>query len=145
MNLNSLIKIKKISKKRLGRGLGSEKGKTSGRGTKGQKARGKIPVGFTGGGLPTFKKLPLRRGLGNPGVSPKLRVLSLSKLNIFKSNSVIDIEQLLKMNLISPKDAKKGVKILADGKLEVALTIKLPVSKKAQAEVEKKGGKVEYA
>jgi large subunit ribosomal protein L15 len=145
MNMHELLKIKTRSKKRLGRGLGSEKGKTSGRGTKGQKARGKIPVGFTGAGLPTFKKLPLRRGLGNSAKPSKSRVLALSKLNIFKSNSVIDTEQLMKMNLISQKDLKTGVKILADNKLEVSLTIKLPVSKKAQMEIEKKGGKVENA
>ena len=69
MKLNELVKLKSRGKKRVGRGLGSKLGKTAGRGTKGQKARGKIPAGFTGAGLPTYKKLPLRRGLGNPSPS----------------------------------------------------------------------------
>lgn len=73
MRLNELIKIVSIKNKRLGRGVGSSKGKTAGRGTKGQKARGKIPAGFSGGGLPAFKKLPLRRGLGNPSPSKKAK------------------------------------------------------------------------
>ena len=131
------------SEKRVGRGIGSGKGKTAGRGTKGQKARGKIPNTFTGAGLPTYKKLPLRRGLGNRKVSDKLKVLSLDKLNIFKTNSVVDLEQLFKSQLISKNDIQKGVKILAGGKLTVSLTVKLPVSKKAAVEIVKMGGKVE--
>ncbi len=145
MKLNELVKVKSKSKKRLGRGIGSEKGKTSGRGTKGQKARGKIPVGFTGGGLPTYKKLPLKRGYGNPSSKKKPKIISLSKLNILKNNSIVDLEQLVKAGLLNQKDVKGGVKILADEGLSVALTVKLPVSKKAKAEIEKKGGKVENA
>lgn len=68
MKLHQLTKIKTKDKKRLGRGIGSGKGKTAGRGTKGQKARGKIPQTFTGG-LSLYKKLPLRRGYGNPKMS----------------------------------------------------------------------------
>jgi large subunit ribosomal protein L15 len=145
MKLSNLLKVKTRSKKRVGRGIGSGLGKTAGRGTKGQKARGKIPVGFTGAGLATFKKLPLRRGLGNPKVSTKPRTLALSALNIFKSKTVVDLEQLLKANLITKKDAEKGVKILADKELTVDLVIKLPLSKSAKLEVEKKGGSVENA
>lgn len=131
------------AKKRVGRGIGSGKGKTAGRGTKGQKAKGKIPIGFSGG-LSTFKKLPRRSGLGNPAVSAKLRSVDLSKLNVFRKNAVVDLEQLLNVNLISKKDMKRGVKILADQGLIVPLTVKLPVSKKAKMEIEKIGGKVEY-
>lgn len=144
MKLHQMLKIKIRSRKRVGRGIGSGLGKTAGRGTKGQKARGKIPVGFTGGGLPTFKKLPLRRGLGNSAVSLKSRVLRLSKLNVFKKKSVVDLEQLLKVKLINKKDTKRGVKILADSGLTVSLIVKLPVSKKAKIEIEGQGGKVEY-
>ena len=57
--------------KRLGRGIGSGKGKTGGRGSKGQKARGKVPLAFAGSNLPLYKKLPLRKGLGNRKVSGK--------------------------------------------------------------------------
>lgn len=142
MKLHELTKLTTRSKKRLGRGLGSEKGKTSGRGTKGQKARGSMSAGFTGAGLPLYKKLPLKRGLGNRAVSVKQKPLALSRLNIFKKGTVVDLDQLLKNNLISKKDVKKGVKILGEG-LEVSLTVKLPLSKKAKAEVEKSGGKVE--
>lgn len=129
--------------KRLGRGIGSGKGKTGGRGTKGQKARGKLAVGFTGAGLPTFKKLPLRRGLGNRSLSLKPKLLNLSQLNVLKKNSVVDLEQLARFGLIGKKDIKIGVKILADAPLTVPLVVKLPVSKIAKREIENIGGKVE--
>lgn len=145
MKLNELLKIQRRPKKRVGRGIGSGLGKTAGRGTKGQKARGKMPVGFTGAGLPTFKKLPRRSGLGNRSVTPKAKIIKLSQLNIFKKNSVVDVEQLLSLKVISIKDSKQRVKVLADGGLTVALTVKLPVSKKAQTEIEGQGGKVENA
>lgn len=145
MRLNELPKIKAKPMKRIGRGIGSGKGKTAGRGTKGQKARGKIPVGFSGAGLATYKKLPLRRGLGNPHVSWKVSIIPLSKLNVFKKNSVVDLEQLLNLKLISKKDAKFGVKILADDGLGVPLKVKLPVSKAAKMKIEGLGGKVDYA
>ncbi len=148
MRIHQLIGIKLNPKKRLGRGIGSGKGKTGGRGTKGQKARGKMPVGFTGAGLPSYKKLPLRRGLGSRAAATKMKVLDLDKLNIFKPSSVIDMEALLKNNLIDKKDMKRGVKILAqdstEGKLAKNLIVKLPVSKTAKKEIEKSGGKVEY-
>lgn len=143
MKLNELLKTKIKLKKRVGRGIGSGLGKTAGRGTKGQKARGKIPVEFTGAGLPTFKKLPLRRGLGNRNVSLKPKLINLSKLNVFKRNTVVDLEQLVSLNLISKKDSKKGVKILFDEGLKLSLIINLPVSKRVKSEIESKGGKVE--
>lgn len=142
MKLHELLKVKTQSKKKLGRGLGSGKGKTAGRGTKGQKARGKIPVTFTGS-LPLYKKLPLRRGKGNVKVSTKPKIIKLSKLGVFKTKTVVDLVKLLEANLISQKDAKKGVKILGDGEIKSALTIKLPVSDSVRQIVEKAGGKVE--
>lgn len=143
MKLHQLLKVKYRSKKRLGRGLGSGKGKTAGRGTKGQKARGKIPVGFVGS-LPLYKKLPLKRGYGNFKPSEKFKIIKLSALDIFPAKSVVDLEQLIKMNIISPKMAKKGVKILG-GEIKKALTVKLAVSKGAKKMIEKHGGKVDYA
>lgn len=145
MKLHQVLKVKSKGKKRVGRGIGSGLGKTAGRGTKGQKARGKMPVGFSGAGLPTYKKLPLRSGLGNRAVSVKPKIVNLGKLSIFKTNSVVDLEQLLKFGIIGKKDLKRGVKILADGKLSSKLTVRLPVSKIAKKEIEKIGGKVEYA
>lgn len=142
MRLSQLIKIKTKSKKRLGRGIGTGRGKTGGRGTKGQKARGKIPSTFTGS-LPLYKKLPLRRGLGNPKFAPKPKAISLSSLNIFPARSIVDIEKLLKMKIINNKEIMRGVKILATGKIEKILTVKLKVSESARKKIEGKGGKIE--
>ena len=142
MKLHQLIKIKINNKKRLGRGVGSGKGKTSGRGTKGQKARGKMPVGFSGD-LAFYKKLPLRKGLGNPKTSGKVKVIKLSDLNVFKAKSVVDIENLLQAKVINRKDAEKGVKILGQGDIKYALTIKVPISKQARLKIEDKGGRVD--
>ncbi|MBI2334831.1 50S ribosomal protein L15 [Candidatus Daviesbacteria bacterium] len=128
--------------KRLGRGIGSGKGKTAGRGTKGQKARGKIPAAFTGS-MPFYKKLPLRRGLGNPKIGLKPKIISLPQLNVFPARTTIDMEQLVKANIITEKEILTGVKILGGGQLEKILTVKLPVSKSAKAKIEEKGGKVQ--
>ncbi|MDO8577097.1 MAG: 50S ribosomal protein L15 [Candidatus Daviesbacteria bacterium] len=141
MRLHQLLKVKTNKKKRLGRGLGSGKGKTGGRGTKGQKARGKVPVTFTGS-LPLYKKLPLRRGKGNAKVSVKPKVVSLRDLSIFKSKEVVDLGKLIEAKIISSKEARKGVKILGNGEISQVLTIKLPVSDSAQRKIEKVGGKV---
>ncbi|MEK6808929.1 MAG: 50S ribosomal protein L15, partial [Nanoarchaeota archaeon] len=131
MKLHQFIKVKIHSKKRIGRGLGSGKGKTAGRGSKGQKARGKMPIGFTGS-LPLYKKLPVRRGLGNPKMSVKPKLLSLSALNIFPLNTIVDLEQLINKKIVTSKQSQKGVKILNKGEIEKALVIKLPVSEGAK-------------
>lgn len=130
--------------KRLGRGIASGKGKTAGRGTKGQKARGKIPLSFSGD-LSFYKKLPKRKGLGNPKISACPKILTLQILNIFPSKSKIDLEQLIKAKVISEKEGKRGVKILGTGEVKKALTVELPVSKNAKEKIEKQGGKVVYA
>lgn len=142
MKLHELLKMKLKSAKRLGRGIGSGKGKTAGRGTKGQKARGKIPVGFTGG-LALFKKLPLQRGKGNLKSSSSLKIISLAQLNVFKAKTIIDMAKLIEANIISEKEARKGVKILGNGEVDRSLTIKLAVSETARKKVIKSGGKVE--
>ena len=142
MKLNALLKIKARPAKRLGRGLGSGKGKTGGRGTKGQKARGKIPAGFSGDILPLYKKLPYRRGLGNAKKSPKMIPLSLSKLDFAKANEEIDIQSLVKSGIIKEGVAKNGVKIMGSGEISKAIIVKLPVTASAAAKIEKAGGKV---
>ncbi len=143
MLLNSLPKLTTITNKRLGRGLGSGKGKTSGRGQKGQKARGTIPPSFSGGGLPLYKKLPLNRGWGNPKRSAKPVIIYLESLNVLKPGTVVDLMTLIENKIVSEKEAKKsGVKILDKGTLNVKLTIKLPVSKKALAKIQSSGGDV---
>lgn len=143
MYLNSLPKIVDRAKKRMGRGLGSGKGKTGGRGMKGAKARGKIPASFTGGGLSLYRKLPFKRGWGNRKVSAKPVVVKTSQLNNLKPKSVVNIESLVENKLVDPKKAALyGVKILNNQPLKIALTIKLPVSQSVKAQVEKVGGEV---
>ncbi len=144
MKLHELIKTKQRNKKRLGRGVGSGKGKTAGRGTKGQKARGKIPATFIGG-LPLYKKLPLKKGKGNPKLSQKAKIINLSDLNVFKDKTVVDIDKLIEAKIISEKEAKKGVKILGKGEIKTALIIKVPVSANVTKKIEELGGKVEHA
>jgi large subunit ribosomal protein L15 len=140
--LNNLTASIVRSKKRVGRGLGSGKGKTSGRGTKGQKARGKIPLSFIGGTLPIYKKLPFRRGLGNPKVSSKLLAVSIVSLGKLPAGTDVDINSLVASGIIDKRDAKNGVKIVGNGELKVKLTVKLPVSQGARGIIERAGGEV---
>lgn len=144
MKLNNLDKILDRSKKRLGRGTGSGKGKTGGRGMKGQKARGKIPAAFIGGSLPLYKKLPFVRGWGNMKSKPKAVVVSMDELNRFKANSEITITSFVEQGLITQSDSKsRGIKVLDRGELTVkGLSIKVPVSAKAKIKIESAGGKV---
>ena len=143
MNLTGLPKVTKRSKRRLGQGHGTGRGKTAGRGTKGQKSRGKISLSFEGGAQPLIKRLPFRRGKGrNKSFRVKPYVLNLDKLNLLKKNSIVDIDLLIKEGLVS-KDAKKdGVKILGEGKLSVTLTVNVPTSKSAREKIETAGGKI---
>lgn len=133
--------------RRLGRGHGSGRGKTSGRGTKGQKARRKISLSFEGGALPLIKRLPFRRGKGrNESLKAKPIVVNIKALNLLPKNSVVDIESLVKQNIVVEAEAKRfGVKILGDGELKNALTIKLPISNSARKKIEEAGGSVEVA
>jgi large subunit ribosomal protein L15 len=144
MNLNSLHKITKRKKKRVGLGHGSGRGKTSGRGTKGLKARGKIEIDFEGGSLPLIKRLPFLRGKGrNKSLQARAFVVNVSALNVFAKGATVDIESLAKHKLVDLEDAKlSGVKILGDGDLGVALTVKVPTSKGAAAKITKAGGTV---
>jgi len=143
MKLHELSKIVTKSKKRIGRGIGSGKGKTAGRGTKGQKARGKIALGFIGGTLPLYKKLPFRRGLRNPGTTTKMIPVPLSKLTKFKSGKNIDLQSLIDLKIVKEKNARKyGVKITGEGTIRVPLTVLMPTTNSAAQKIEKAGGKV---
>lgn len=143
MKLNSQIKITARKKKIVGRGLGSGKGKTAGRGTKGQKARGRIPVGFIGGSLPLYKRLPYNRGQRNRKSQSNALAINLAKLNVFKAGSEIDIESLIDHKIVSSREAKKrGVKIVGVGEIPSKLVVKLPMSSKAQKIIEASGGKI---
>jgi large subunit ribosomal protein L15 len=144
MKLSRIPKIskKKRQSKRLGRGYGSGKGgHTVGRGTKGQKARGKVPVGFEGGQIPLYKRLPKIGGFRNPRKKDVIAI-SLSKLNLFKSGDVVTPEKLLEEKIIK-RLPKHAVKILNRGELGKKLTLKgLVASKEAQKKIEKAGGKL---
>ena len=147
MRLDTLPKITTKKSKRVGRGHGSGKGKTSGRGTKGQKARGKLPIThphFEGGSRPLIKRLPIRRGKGNPKISKKPLVVNIEALNILPKSVVeINLETLIKLGIVDEGDAKiYGVKLLGDGQVERKFTVNLPISKSATSKIEKSGGKV---
>lgn len=141
MNLTQLPKTVTYSKKRLGRGYGSGKAKTAGRGTKGQKARGTIVPGFEGGQLPLIKRLPFLRGKGRNkrrGVKP--RPLSVGALHVLPKGTDVTIAKLKEYKLINPDTT--NVKILGGGALETALVVHLPCSKAAKNAIEKADGTV---
>ncbi len=147
MNLTDLTKIKAKSKKRVGLGHGSGRGKTAGRGQKGQKARNSVPLRFEGGALPLTKRLPFLRGKSrNASLQEKAYILNVEALNVFAKGSVVDQESLTKQGLVRDTLGKhRKIKILGDGTLEVALTVKLPVSKSAAEKIQKAGGTVEQS
>lgn len=144
MELQNLPKTTDRKKKRLGQGHGSGRGKTSGRGTSGQKSKGKIPIYFEGGALPLIKRLPFLRGKSrNKPFRKKRIVVNVEALNLLKKNTIVDLKTLVKNRIVKEKDISYGVKILGDGDLSVSLTVKLPVSKGARVKIEKAGGKIE--
>lgn len=144
MELHTLPKITDKGKRRVGRGHGSGRVKTSGRGTKGQKARRDIPLHFEGGALPLIKRMPFLKGKGrNRSLKPVRMVINVKDLNTLPAKSVVDTNFLIEKKLISKDASLYGVKVLGDGELTVSLTVKLPVSKGAKLKIEKAGGSVE--
>lgn len=125
MNIQTLrpAENSRFSKKRVGRGIGSGIGKTSGKGHKGQNARsgGGVRVGFEGGQMPLIRRLP-RRGFTNK-FDKEYTTLNVSRLNIFEDGTVVDANMLLENGVIS-KIEKYGLKILGNGELTKALTVK---------------------
>lgn len=147
MQLHVLPKTTNKKKRRIGLGHGSGRGKTAGRGTKGQKARGTIPLSFEGGALPLIKRLPFRRGKGKNKVFRKKPIaINIKALNLLPKGSVVDEKSLITYHIVDGQDARVyGVKILGDGKLSIPLTVKLPTSKSAAKKITKAGGTVEKA
>ncbi len=147
MNITQLSKTTKPSKKRLGQGHGSGRGKTSGRGTKGQKARRNISLTFEGGALALIKRLPFRRGKGrNASLRRKPIALNISVLSLLPKETKVDIETLIKLKIVDAEDAHNvGVKILGNGEITVPLHVAVPVSKQAKTKIEKAGGTVNQA
>ncbi len=129
-------------KKRLGRGIGSGLGKTSGRGHKGQNSRsgGGVRPGFEGGQMPLQRALPKR---GFTSIFKKdYNEINVSRLNGFADNSVVTPAELKKLGLI--KSIKDGVRILGQGELEKALTVKAHgFSKTAAEKIQAAGGSIE--
>ncbi len=144
MELSNLIAITKRETKRLGLGHGSGRGKTAGRGTKGQNARSKRPIFFEGGALPLIKRLPFRRGKGRNKVFKKKPVIiNIVALNLLPKGTTVDIKTLVAYHIVDANDAKVyGVKILGDGNVSNALTVTIPISRNAKKKIEKAGGKV---
>ena len=130
------------SRKRIGRGQGSGTGKTAGKGHKGQKARsgGSIKPGFEGGQMPLQRRLP-KRGF-TPLTRKEYALVNLRDLAQFEPDSVVDLEALSASGLVG--QVKDGIKVLGDGELGHALTVKAhKFSKSAVAKIEAAGGKVE--
>jgi len=147
MQLNQLISKTSKSKKRLGRGIGSSKGKTSGRGHKGQKSRSGVAIkSFEGGQMPLYRRLP-KRGFKTIGGKKKIAIVSLSKIqDIIKKNSTlsgstINLLSLQKLKFVNKK--YKKLKLLGPGELKDKLNFEVnAVSKSAKEKIEKLGGKV---
>ncbi|KRL58998.1 50S ribosomal protein L15 [Latilactobacillus fuchuensis] len=127
-------------RKRVGRGTSSGTGKTSGRGQKGQKARSKVRLGFEGGQMPLFRRMP-KRGFNNIN-RKEYAVVNLNDLNRFEDGTEITPVILIEAGVI--KKELSGVKLLANGELNKKLNIKVSkYSEAAKAAVEAAGGSIE--
>lgn len=133
----------KTRPKRVGRGIGSGHGKTSGKGHKGQKARsgGGKAGGFEGGQMPLYRRVPKR------GFTPRRRavyaVVNLKDLGAFTAGGVVDPDRLVEVRLIKKADRDR-VKILGEGELPHALLVRVHrVSASARKKIEAAGGRVE--
>lgn len=132
----------KKTRTRVGRGLGSGLGKTSGRGHKGQNARsgGGVRTGFEGGQMPLYRRLP-KRGFKNIFAKEYAEV-NISDLNRFEEGSVVDPVALIEAGVL--KNVRDGVRILGNGEITKPLTvIANGFTKSAQEKITAAGGKVE--
>ena len=147
MKLNTLNSTSFKSKKRIGRGIGSSKGKTCGRGHKGQKARSGVAIkSFEGGQMPLYRRLP-KRGFKSIRNTKNIALINLSRIqeiiNKQKTiiNNKINLPNLQKSKFINKKYRK--IKLLGTGDLKQKLDIEVnSISKSAKEKVEKLGGKV---
>lgn len=146
ITLNTKLKINK-TKIRVGRGIGSGKGKTSGRGVKGQKSRSGVAIkSFEGGQMPLYRRLP-KRGF-NPISKNEIAILNLEKIQSFidkkniKTSDILNSELLKKLKLIN-KNSKK-LKILGTGEIKEKINIEADLaSKSALKKLEKIGGSIQ--
>ena len=146
ITLNNRTKMNK-SKIRVGRGIGSGKGKTSGRGVKGQKSRSGVAIkSFEGGQMPLYRRLP-KRGF-NPILNEKIAILNLEKIQLYinkktlNSNDIINAELLKKLKLINKNSTK--LKILGTGNIKDKVNIEANLASKSAVEkLEKLGGSIQ--
>jgi len=143
LNTTNQVKIKKL---RIGRGIGSGKGKTSGRGVKGQKSRSGVAIkSFEGGQMPLYRRLP-KRGF-NPIKKDKIAKMNVEKIQkllekkIIKSDEKLDLKILIKKNILNKSYNK--IKILGSGNITTKLDVEADFSSKsAKDKIEKIGGKL---
>ena len=146
IRLNNRNKINK-SKMRVGRGIGSGKGKTSGRGVKGQKSRSGVAIkSFEGGQMPLYRRLP-KRGF-NPIAKKNIAILNLDKIQSYidkksiKTSDVLNSELLKKLKLINKNSIK--LKILGTGDIKDKINIEADLASKSAVEkLEKIGGSIQ--
>ena len=125
---------------RVGRGTSSGNGKTAGRGQKGQKARSKVRLGFEGGQMPLFRRMP-KRGFSNVNAK-EYALVNLDQLNVFEDGTEVTPVVLKEAGIVRAE--KSGVKVLGNGELTKKLTVKAAkFSKSAEAAITAKGGSVE--
>ena len=136
------------AERRVGRGHGSGRGKTAGRGTKGQKARtgGKIHRAFNGGQTRLSKRLPFVRGLGNSNAAfrDEYTIINVDDLELFEAGSQVKPENLVAQGLMTRAEGRGLIKVLGDGEIGRALTVHAhKFSASARAKIEAAGGAVE--
>ncbi len=134
--------------KRVGRGHGSGRGKTAGRGTKGQKARtgGKIHRAFNGGQTRLSKRLAFRRGIGNSNTAfrDNYAIVNIADLESFDADTEIQPANMVAAGLMTAAEGRGLVKVLGNGEIDHALTIHAhKVSAGARVKIEAAGGKIE--
>jgi large subunit ribosomal protein L15 len=134
--------------KRVGRGHGSGRGKTAGRGTKGQKARtgGTIHRAFNGGQTRLSKRLPFVRGLGNSNLAFRhdYAIVNVTDLKLFEAGTQVTPDVLVAQGFMTKAEGKGLVKILGDGELDRVLSVRAhKFSASARAKIEAAGGTVE--
>ena len=143
LNTTNQVKIKKL---RIGRGIGSGKGKTSGRGVKGQKSRSGVAIkSFEGGQMPLYRRLP-KRGF-NPIKKDKIAKINVEKIQMLLEKKIINSEEKLDLKILIKKNilnkSYNKIKILGSGNITTKLDVEADFSSKsAKDKIEKIGGKL---
>jgi large subunit ribosomal protein L15 len=132
------------ARKRKGRGIGSGNGKTAGKGHKGQKARagGSTRLGFEGGQMPLYRRLP-KRGFNNARFRTEYDIVNLCDLaDQFSAGETVNTETLVARGMLKPRPTHSGLKVLGTGELGFALTVEAAkFSASAVAKIEAAGGR----